>query len=164
MGGAVHVIKNGGLFILSDERVSDKPTFDTCIVVGGRGVGGGLYIRNFGGLLKLGGSSLSFSDVSTSALFDAEIFFNADSFEEAFIDRVIIDGNSDISDSVVGILNDNFYSFIPFSYYFCVIENKYAEQEVKVPCVDPPDCDFDCPSGSVKSLNIIFYFLLTFFF
>jgi hypothetical protein len=156
IGGAIYVIQNGGLFILSDERVSDEPTFDNCIVIGGKGYGGGLYIRNIGGLLILGGSSLSFSDVPASTSFDGNIFINVDSFDEAFIDRVIIDSDSYITNSVIGILKDNFYYFIPFSYYSCTI-NKHVEQEVKIPCVEPTGCDFECPSPSLKSMKTIFY-------
>jgi hypothetical protein len=163
MGGVIYVVQNDGLFSLSDSRSSSgSATFDQCGVSSVRGLGGALYIVNYGGDSIIGGSDLSFSNCFATN--GTEIFIDTNNIEESIKDgKLMIDFDYDTvsNKSIIGISKSDLFSMTPIRLYDCLIKNEKVKKEGNSCLLT---CSFECPSSTVAGIMIIPYIYIFLFF
>jgi hypothetical protein len=156
MGGVIYVIQNNGLFSLSDSRSSSgSTTFYECGISSVQGLGGVLYIRNYGGTCLIGGSDLSFSNCFATN--GTEIFIDSNNLEESIKNgNVVIDFDYDTTndESIIGTSNNNLFSLTPIHAYDCFIKNGKAEKEGNSCLLS---CSLECPISTIEGIIITLY-------
>jgi hypothetical protein len=157
VGGAIYVNQSGGTFSLIDSRESGGATFDWCGVIFQGGVGGAMFLRNFGGDFWIGGRSFSFSECFSSN--GTELFVEADNLESAIKERIILDFDYDISnDGIIGMSNHNLFSLTPIYLYNCFIKQKRIERQGNS-C--PLVCSaIECPESTILGIYLFSYNLV----
>jgi hypothetical protein len=151
VGGAIFINQEGGSFSLIDESSFGISTFSSCGISNSvhRSLGGGLYIRNYGGEAFIGGSTLSFTDCFATN--GTEIFIECDNLETAIENRIFFDFDYDktSNDFIVGTSYNNLYSLTPIYLYDCYIKNNTIKKEGNSCLLT---CSLGCPPSTAKGI------------
>jgi hypothetical protein len=152
-GGAVSVtLRNGGTFLISDNRANGDATFVSCEGSGKNSYGGGIAIYLEDGAInyKLDGSKFSFS--SCSAEYGRNIYIDGKLLENV-VNRNTFSYNYDLSNEndLKGADNRVMNSLIPLRKYLCPLTYPGEDGE-------PEKTDgFDCKVGCYEYLDICYY-------